>query len=137
MTDTQEPELLPCPFCRDNMDSFAGLFEGAFCTTQEPTRYSIGCDCGSTGPIVETMEKAMEAWNTRADGWLPIERAPKDLTTVIIYQYKHRDWVFPEGEGVQAIGFWDGSSYNTSCGHIPIIDISHWRLRPAPPKVDE
>jgi len=58
-------KLLPCPFCKDEMESFAGLNEGAFARGSDGT-FAVNCDCGAMGPAKPTMAEAVTAWNHRA-----------------------------------------------------------------------
>ena len=56
-------KLKPCPFCGDDMSSFAGMIEGAFGTCNGG--YLICCDCGATGQSSVSMCGAIHKWNTR------------------------------------------------------------------------
>lgn len=55
------PALKPCPWCNDTTPS-------ATLTRHSTGEYSVGCDCGATGPVANTMDAATTAWNTRAEG---------------------------------------------------------------------
>lgn len=69
--------ILPCPFCGVEgygLEPDYELTEDMFCKIN-PTKfhkkmYAWACDdnegCGVTGPFRDTMEEAIEAWNTRA-----------------------------------------------------------------------
>jgi len=61
-------ELKTCPFCRGEEIQYSEDFGGMCC---------LGCAAyiGTLG----TEDEAIEAWNTRADGWIPVsERLPED-----------------------------------------------------------
>ncbi len=52
-----ENKLKPCPFCGGKARHFECL------------EYVVKClDCDAEGPIRETVEAAIEAWNRRAGG---------------------------------------------------------------------
>jgi len=55
---------VPCPFCGDAMESFAGMTEGAFAKSSDGG-FSVNCDCGVIGPTAPTLEEAVIAWNRR------------------------------------------------------------------------
>lgn len=84
MTDIKTPELLPCPFCPS---PDVALKDFTHKTVFSGRGRSWGkCEqCKAEGPKCETPKLAAAAWNTRADGWLPIESAPKDGIWVLIY----------------------------------------------------
>lgn len=65
MTQTMTEGLLPCPFCGDDQDSFAGMIPEAFAKGSEGT-FSVRCYCGALGPLAPTMAEAVAAWNRRA-----------------------------------------------------------------------
>ena len=58
-----EPELLACPFCKDEVVINGG---GEF----SRNRYWVDCDgddgCGASGPLETTAIKAAERWNRGA-----------------------------------------------------------------------
>lgn len=58
------PLLLPCPFCGNGMESFAGMIEDAFARGENT--FGVNCDCGATGPLASTMQAAVDAWNKRS-----------------------------------------------------------------------
>lgn len=58
-TETETPELKPCPFC--------GEAEGWHSTSQETTLERIMCGvCSAIGPGRRTKPDAISAWNKRA-----------------------------------------------------------------------
>lgn len=72
-----EEKLLPCPFkCSDDyiqlIDESKDLDDyiiGAHCYVE--------CDCGATGPRVDSKEEAVKAWNNRRRRVLIKPRAPR------------------------------------------------------------
>ena len=57
-------KLKPCPFCYEENDLDVWERQGFF--TKKP--WSVICNfCGAQGPEAESEEKAVEAWNRRAE----------------------------------------------------------------------
>lgn len=49
--------MKPCPFCR-------GTDLQIFPTqVDEGERYIVGCECGATGPLAVSAQKAIDLWN--------------------------------------------------------------------------
>lgn len=62
----------PCPFCGGTdirMDESFGTDSWSF------GRWCHAC--GSIGPISESAEQALAAWNRRADDWRPLPTPPE------------------------------------------------------------
>jgi Lar family restriction alleviation protein len=55
--------LKPCPFC--SADGFEAEEMRIRLTSTSNGYFAVTCYCGATGPIRDSEEKAMEAWNTR------------------------------------------------------------------------
>lgn len=66
-------ELLPCPFCGGE----------AKLIYKDSTIICLA-NCGSLMCDHEVSNSLISAWNTRADGWQPIETAPKDGTDILV-----------------------------------------------------
>lgn len=57
-------ELLPCPFRTENEDH--SLTVGQRPRVFGPHRpYSVLCGCGASGPMADTEQEAVQAWNRR------------------------------------------------------------------------
>jgi len=75
-------ELLPCPFCGHKKPRYVSVA----IKHERDVFHRIKCDkCGAYGPHMLLKEEAPEEWNKRADGWQPIETAPKDKTEVDLW----------------------------------------------------
>jgi hypothetical protein len=122
-----EKELKPCPFC----DARSYGDEGVRLRIVESAEsyFAVVCLCGGSGPIMETDERAVEAWNTRGSGDGHLPRYPfafskntdpvdfkgslksLDLSTILqILSSEDRTGVlhFSQGQAVRAICFKDG-----------------------------
>lgn len=69
-------DLLPCPFCGSDR-----------VMVTNPTMWQAWCkNCKAIGATNLTKQEAIEAWNTRASGWIPCsERMPDDNVDVLVY----------------------------------------------------
>ena len=56
-------DLKSCPFC--SADEFEDERMRLSLTSTSNGYFAIICSCGATGPIRESEDKAIEAWNTR------------------------------------------------------------------------
>ena len=149
--NTQKPELLPCPFCgNDNISLFPPT-----CRENDvydpngrafPIARCYGCFAEAAGDNWDHTPgslSAITAWNTRADGWQPIESAPKDGKTRVVVGMETTDgwWeitavLYPD----------DGDSltqYNSLMYYNGVVlahcfgkELTHWKPV-QPPKVDE
>lgn len=79
---SERPALVPCPFCGDDMDSFAGMTKDAFVTGLNS--FAIGCDCGAIGPMGTTMSEAVNVWNNRQERLRDLLR---DADKVVIWEH--------------------------------------------------
>lgn len=121
-------ELKPCPFCGDKQNLRIQL--------NYDNTWSIQCrsfhclsDVG-TGNW-DSKDGAITAWNTRADGWQPIETAPKDGRCLILFLPAFNESV---------PGYWNdekeqwqdwGDEYDIE------RNPSHWMPMPGRPEVKE
>jgi hypothetical protein len=89
----------------------------------------------------DRLAAALEA--ARGDAWQPIETAPRDGTTVMVYFKGHGAmtvaWEDPWGDGPEA-ATWCVTDHKH--GSYPVRgyrtgDDTHWRPLPAPPAIDQ
>ena len=59
----RERNFRSCPFCSE--DEFAAEEMPLRLTFTSNGHFAIICSCGATGPIRESENKAIEAWNAR------------------------------------------------------------------------
>ncbi|NKX16244.1 DUF551 domain-containing protein [Ochrobactrum pseudogrignonense] len=70
-----------------------------------------------------------------ADGWLPIETAPKDGTPFLVFV---PDDQFSDGTGIDVIWYDEERwLFGSNTPFIPANDPTHWRLLPASPGASE
>lgn len=138
MPNTQKPELLPCPWCDvgselndphpNHPDNHVN-----FITPHLP-------DCPLHPDFPSYMKKGaqldrfIKVWNTRADGWQPIESAPE--TGPVFVTDGKTCWYIQNDinikEQLKEIDAWLGTeSWETATHWLPRIPL------PEPPKADE
>ena len=102
---------------------------------------NAGRDCAISAEDALTLAAALEA--AREDGWKPIETAPRDGTTVVVYFKGHGPmtvaWEDPWGDGPEG-AIWCVTDHKH--GPYPVRgyrtgDDTHWRPLPAPPAIDQ
>jgi len=72
-------DLKSCPFCGGN-----DLDERI---SELPMNYIHCKSCGAEGPMTsDSFGSKEEAWNARADDWMPIETAPKDKFVLVYFE---------------------------------------------------
>jgi hypothetical protein len=98
-------ELKPCPFCGRHLTELP--FGVVRCTTD-------GCVIEHFSFDTEWPEK-VEAWNTRASLWQPIETAPRDGEPVMIWKPSER----MVGEYMMA-AYWDENHFSGNAGWVPV-----------------
>lgn len=120
-------ELKRCPFCGGEAETLTSLNGYVTCC--------ISCDCIEIHGA--TVLLSIERWNTRADGWQPIETAPKDGTTILVS-------CADDGFGkVVCAAIWFYGEYDADTGWY-LYEIAgdclmgpiptHWMPLPSPPK---
>ena len=127
-------ELKPCPFCGCN---------AAIVASKDLTGYQwFWAKCSHIidphqGPRHDTEAEAIAAWNTRADGWQPIETAPKDALGVLLW-WPHW-WALPHP------GYYKDNQWHSDKAIVPWYEgnknkdpgPTHWMHLPSPPEQDE
>jgi Lar family restriction alleviation protein len=118
-------ELLPCPFC-GNEEIFLN---------EPSSTYRKGCincpACLATMPAEVNTDELIEAWNTRASDWQPIETAPKDRN-LIVAEGSHVAEAYYDGES----DMWFRAGKHPNDHDFVRSDRlfpTHWQLLPAPP----
>ena len=129
-------ELKRCPFC-----------DGRAITNHvRDGRRAVCIDCGAAagsqfhGPLnmPSAEDRAITAWNTRADGWQSIETAPEDGTLVQLYCAR--------AELPVSVGYYEntaGIPWESADrwvmfemdGMVSAFMPTHWRPLPAAPQV--
>ncbi|MDL2267957.1 Lar family restriction alleviation protein [Desulfovibrio sp. OttesenSCG-928-G15] len=86
------PELMPCPFCGGKASVGTTTYDPDYAAEEGWTQnvfYFVNCiRCGGKYQGVvgsSTPESAIAAWNRRAQGWQPMDTAPKDGTFILTY----------------------------------------------------
>lgn len=126
--------LRPCPMCgRDDSEDNA-IQDAAVVLRHVPTplgrrAYEVSCVCGVIGPRFIESDKAIAAWNRRADGWQPIESAVQDETILVT-----------DGKWFAAAVMSDDGFRKCSINHFAVCheydwQPTHWMPLPAAPEV--
>lgn len=143
-----EIELKACPFCggeagiRKWQDE--DLWSHAIVEWQKA--HCTECECEGISSCPGYDPDTVQAWNTRAPQWQPIESAPKDgsmfLCWVSAVRFGTRDdGSLAEEDCSEAdFGYWmtvrDGGVFHNVQGEIgDQSSITHWQPLPAPPEV--
>jgi hypothetical protein len=122
--------LLPCPFCGSSLvkSEVFSTRSRAFYVHPETADYCPANDfrCTSDDP------ERCAAWNRRAapaDGWLPIESAPRDFTPFIGWRPGGvRQWYRWVDDRHSGTGW-----YNSEQGRVTDQPPTHWHSLPSPP----
>jgi len=122
-----EIELKACPFCggRDFRD-FEGL---AWSRTPE----CRGCGARAMGPFSDVRRNPVDAWNTRAPQWQPIESAPEDGKCLVAVE-TDEGWWYGQLERDKR-GNWIHEGEPTYCKSY-YFNPHSWQPLPAPPEVE-
>lgn len=122
-------ELKPCPFCgadaaiRNWQDE--ELWSHAIVEWQKV--HCTECECEGISSCPGYEPDTVQAWNTRAPQWLPIDSAPTDGRTQVLL-WSHGEVLI----GLRPVGCPDDAAADlmgTAC--YP----THWQPLPAPPEV--
>lgn len=138
-------DLIPCPFCGDPMEYWAGT------SAIRHTRMTAKCILGDQAFV------NVQMWNTRAAdidairrdarndaliGWQPIETAPKDGTPVDLWGVNHLHYA-KRGERLTNVKFgtvtdWLGNEREDwETGRGEDFEPTHWMSLPEPPAMIE
>lgn len=140
MSSTEKNKLLPCQHCGgksgllESEPSKARFNQG--CAHFAVSCSDFNCDVMPKGNLWHiTPQDAVNAWNTRADGWISVEdKLPESCSEVYIwprpdfgldchsgYYYKHNnEW---KAQSMQCFGVEDHK-----------VNVTHWMPLPEPPK---
>lgn len=130
-------DLLPCPFCGSPAKLCSSKANAAGTRfvfwVHCDFRGDLNCDVIPTTPKFDTAEQAVNAWNTRASGWIPcsVKKPEADKSVLVVIKDNGRYTWINIGEtdeyGNWMIGgeFWYSKS-DTS--------ITHWMPTPELPK---
>jgi hypothetical protein len=126
--NTQNPELLPCPFCGSDAE-----FQNRGVTMEGPVIDYSYCRCVESHCTGSKTYHQIKKWNTRSAGWQPIETAPKDGTFILIYESDGRvqvaAWVLDGPDMRWCVQLTQLLSPDT----YPTSDVTHWMPLPSPP----
>ena len=141
--------LLPCPFCGYDMtDEKDGVYQKAGFTGAQTPVWEVCCGATMCNASVTatSRELAIAAWNTRAhsaeiawalrdaDGWQPIESAPRDGTYILLgYEGSHSEegrWMGDASRNHWGETGWFESDDDVLCEHPS--KPTHWRPLPSP-----
>lgn len=89
-------------------------------------------DSDGNGDLCIAIKDCIAAWNRRADGWQPIETAPRDGTGIIYFQRVDEKlwWI---GTATYADGHFRATDF-FSKDDDPLIAPTHWMPLPEPPE---
>ena len=129
-------ELLSCPWCGNAPKVDSWTEDGP--PGEEYTFYQVACfgPCDASPAVCGGEEaEAVQQWNTRADGWMGIESAPRDGSRVTVF-------VPPYGAmaGHNNFHLFGGQKDDIWHCHSCLnkeAQPTHWMPLPTPPKVDE
>lgn len=136
-------KLKPCPWC-------GGVLQEARVVEGDTFRWRKLQGCCTDGPEVHidtladdrvgaeerAAQAAIDAWNTRAPQWHPIETAPKDGTAVLATS---AHMTGPNGEPVAWAAIFDQGRerWEATWDGEPLNDATHWQPLPAAPEVSD
>ncbi len=147
-------ELKPCPFCGRKIELHHET-EGSYA---DKHRFPNGAwmfkhPFGETGnwnkclgrnvnfQWFQSEQEAIDAWNTRADGWIKIEDALPELGPDYNYEYgdnRENEVLIKLAESKRVFiahlspnGYWWIDVYRA---HLSHKDVTHWMPLPQPPK---
>ena len=123
-------ELKPCPFC-GCVDIFRGYDDnGETCVLYI---YCGRCNCQTT--VFDNEESCVQAWNTRAPQWQPIETAPKTGEQVLTFRHKLNGITIGGfTENWYQTSFWS-NQHKVFVGFPKEIQPTHWMPLPEAPNV--
>lgn len=130
-------KLKPCPWCGGALQE-ARVVEGDTfrwrklqgCCTDGPEVHIDTLADDRVGAEERAAQAAIDAWNTRAPQWQPIESAPKTTRSILVW--------CPERQN-QYMVFWDSryeGEWRTVGGGTSLTEQpTHWQPLPVPPEV--
>ena len=126
-------ELKPCPFCGGEAELTSGSTSAVACSKCNVHTSFITNIYGE-----DTTQRAIDRWNTRADGWISVdERLPEaDFAAIYDVDSEYPSYiVMIEGATVPTNLYFDGEDWSEEqdmCGEK--YRVTHWMPLPEPPK---
>lgn len=121
-------KLKPCPWCGEALQEARVVDGDTFrwrklqgCCTDGPEVHIDTLADDRVAAEERAAQAAIDAWNTRAPQWQPIESAPKDGTRLMLWDSR--------AGGYAVTGAWVAGSADDH------ETITHWQPLPAPPEV--
>ena len=111
-----------CPFCGSAKTINKGVN-----IEHDHYEWIVCVNCGASGPVTNTKEAAVAAWENRVDPWITVtERLPEGGQKVLMLVNGRIE----EATHLDFLGVWTGSGivYRDETGFV-----THWRPLPEPP----
>lgn len=79
--------------------------------------------CMASSGLYDTEQSAIDAWDLRTDGWIPVSELPKKIDHYLVNRAGHP----------VSILWFDGKCFSYNSG-VGAYGVTHWKPLPQPPK---
>jgi hypothetical protein len=128
----------------DNPDKSAALDQARAAVTAylEASASGASLPTNDACALPGGVEESRDHFSATGDGWMPIDTAPKDGTTVVLWSKYHDEPITAAWVRGHWVSRWDGMTVietqgDTYTDYRDVSPATHWRPLPAPPAAQD